>query len=106
MYSDVEIIKMVPKKCFMPSPKVDSAVIKITPHTAAQYDIEDEKAFFTLVKAAFSQRRKTAVNSIYATLGIPKERVAAALGELSLSADMRAEKLTMEDFAGLGKLLK
>ena len=100
-YGNAEILFEVGRESFMPSPKVDSAVIRITPIADKGYGIDNEKAFFTLVKAAFSQRRKTAVNSVSATLGIPKDKVTEALGELSLDENIRAEKLTMEDFAGL-----
>ncbi len=100
-YGNAEILFEVGRESFMPSPKVDSAVIRITPIADKGYGIDNEKAFFALVKAAFSQRRKTAVNSVSATLGIPKDKVAEALRELSLDENIRAEKLTMEDFAGL-----
>lgn len=100
-YGNAEILFEVGRESFMPSPKVDSAVIRITPIADKGYGIDNEKAFFDLVKAAFSQRRKTAVNSVSATLGIPKDKVTEALRELSLDENIRAEKLTMEDFAGL-----
>lgn len=100
-YGNAEILFEVGRESFMPSPKVDSAVIRIIPIADKGYGIDNEKAFFTLVKAAFSQRRKTAVNSVSATLGIPKDKVTEALRELSLDENIRAEKLTMEDFAGL-----
>lgn len=104
-YGSAKVLFDVGRESFMPSPKVDSAVIKITPYAEPKYDIKDEKAFFALVKAAFAQRRKTAVNSISATLGIPKERVAAALTSLNLDVNIRAERLTMEDFVKLTKML-
>ncbi len=104
-YGNAEILFEVGRESFMPSPKVDSAVIRITPIADKGYGIDNEKAFFALVKAAFSQRRKTAVNSVSATLGIPKDKVTEALRELSLDENIRAEKLTMEDFAGLTKRL-
>jgi 16S rRNA (adenine1518-N6/adenine1519-N6)-dimethyltransferase len=68
--------------------------------------VENEEYFFKLVKAAFSQRRKTAENSISAGLGINKNIVAEALEGAGLERTVRAEKLTMEDFANLEKLLK
>ena len=104
-YGNAEILFEVGRESFMPSPKVDSAVIRITPIADKGYGIDNEKAFFALVKAAFSQRRKTAVNSVSATLGIPKDKVTEALRELSLDENIRAEKLTMENFAGLTKRL-
>ncbi|MBR7072276.1 MAG: 16S rRNA (adenine(1518)-N(6)/adenine(1519)-N(6))-dimethyltransferase RsmA [Eubacterium sp.] len=104
-YGKAEILFDVRRECFMPSPKVDSAVIKITPYTVPKYSVDDEKAFFALIKAAFAQRRKTVVNSVSATLGIPKEKVAEALASLSLDVNIRAEKLTMENFVELSKIL-
>ncbi|MCR5207666.1 MAG: 16S rRNA (adenine(1518)-N(6)/adenine(1519)-N(6))-dimethyltransferase RsmA [Eubacterium sp.] len=104
-YGRAEILFGVGRECFMPSPKVDSAVIRITPYSEPQYKVKDERALFALIKAAFSQRRKTAVNSVSATVGIPKERVLSALESLSLDANIRAEKLTMEDFAKLSEIL-
>ncbi|MBQ3904678.1 MAG: 16S rRNA (adenine(1518)-N(6)/adenine(1519)-N(6))-dimethyltransferase, partial [Eubacterium sp.] len=74
-------------------------------YTVPKYSVDDEKAFFALIKAAFAQRRKTVVNSVSATLGIPKEKVAEALASLSLDVNIRAEKLTMENFVELSKIL-
>ena len=104
-YGDSEILFPVGKESFMPSPKVDSAVIRITLHRERPYAIEDEKRFFSLVKAAFSQRRKTLVNSLSSTAGIPKAQLAEALKALSLPQTVRAENLTMEDFVSLYKAL-
>ena len=104
-YGDSEILFPVGRESFMPSPKVDSAVIRITLHRARAYDIADEKRFFSLVKAAFSQRRKTLVNSLSSTAGIPKAQLTEALAALSLPAAVRAENLTMEDFVSLYKVL-
>ena len=91
----------VGRECFMPSPKVDSEVIKITLYEEPVYKIESEKDFFNLVRAAFSQRRKTLVNSVSSTLGIPKKHLETALFELGLDSSVRAERLTMEDFVRL-----
>lgn len=104
-YGDSELLLNVPRECFMPSPKVDSAVIKICLRDEQIYDVKDKKSFFTLVKASFAQRRKTLVNSISNTVGVPKQRVVDALNELGLDANIRAEKLTMEDFVNLTDLL-
>jgi 16S rRNA (adenine1518-N6/adenine1519-N6)-dimethyltransferase len=68
--------------------------------------VDDEEFFFKLVKAAFSQRRKTAENSISAGLGIPKTQVSEALEKAGLSKTIRAEKMTIEDFATLSQILK
>lgn len=100
-YGEAEMLFEVGRESFMPSPKVDSAVIKIALHRSELYCVNDEKRFFKLVKAAFSQRRKTLVNSISNTLEKSKSDIAGALTELGLDVNIRAEKLTMEDFVNL-----
>lgn len=104
-YSVAEELFFVPRDSFLPPPKVNSAVIKLTLRNEPPVTISDEKNFFRLVKAAFSQRRKTAENSISSGLGMPKDKVAAALQEAGLEKTVRAEKLSMEDFAKLSELL-
>ena len=104
-YGSAEILFEVGRECFMPSPKVDSAVIKITVSKNNRYNINDKKSFFTLVKAAFSQRRKTFVNAVSSSAGISKAELSAALDRLNIEQSVRAEKLTMEDFAALANEL-
>ena len=70
-----------------------------------KFDIDNEKAFFTMIKGAFSQRRKTLVNSLSSTAGISKDKITSALGELGISPTVRAEKMGMEDFVSLYGLL-
>ncbi len=103
---EAELLFNVGRESFMPSPKVDSAVIKITLSKAPNYKIDSEKEFFALVRAAFAQRRKTLINSVSSTLKIPKGRLDTALYELGLDSSVRAEELTMEDFVKLCALLK
>lgn len=104
-YGDAEILFNVGRESFMPSPKVDSAVIKITLRKEPEYIVKNEKQFFSLVKAAFSQRRKTLVNCLSNTLGKSKTDITNALNELGLDNNIRAEKLEMEDFVNLADLL-
>lgn len=104
-YGDSEILFGVGRESFMPSPKVDSAVIKIYIRNEKKYDVNSEEKFFSLVKAAFAQRRKTLTNSLSNTLGKSKDEIVNALNELNLDANIRAEKLTMEDFVNLSNLL-
>lgn len=104
-YAEAEKLFNVSRGCFMPSPKVDSMVIKLTIRKEPLMALSDEEKFFRLIKAAFGQRRKTALNSISSGMGVPKEKVAAALEEAGFSADVRAEKFTMEDFGRLCELL-
>ena len=105
-YGESEILFEVGRESFLPSPKVDSAVIRITLHKEPRYAVDSEKAFFTMVKAAFSQRRKTLVNSLSGTMGIPKSKVLAALDTLSLPGSVRAEQLTMEELVKLYQALQ
>lgn len=104
-YATAEKLFNVSRGCFMPSPKVDSMVIRLDLRKEPLMELSDEKKFFKLVKAAFGQRRKTAVNSISSGMGIAKDTVAAALTEAGFPLDVRAEKFTMEDFKRLCELL-
>lgn len=104
-YSESEKLFFVPRDSFLPPPKVNSEVIQLTVRKEPPVKVENEEFFFKLVKAAFSQRRKTAENSISAGLGINKSIVAEALENAGLERTVRAEKLTMEDFEALSKLL-
>ncbi len=89
----------VSKGSFMPSPKVDSAVIRLDIRKEPAISVSDEKKFFRMVKAAFSMRRKTALNSISAGMGIPKAEVAAAIEKSGLDLNVRAEQMNMEQLA-------
>lgn len=100
-YAEAQKLFDVSRGCFMPSPKVDSMVIKLELRKEKLFDLKDEKKFFRLVKSAFGQRRKTASNSISAGMGIPKDQVIAALERAGFDANVRAEKFTMEDFKRL-----
>ena len=105
-YAEAETLFGVPKGAFTPAPKVDSAVIRLIRRPAPPVDVTDAAAFFRLVKAAFAQRRKTAVNSVSATLGVSKESVANALTSCGLDVNVRAETLSTEDFAALFRALE
>ena len=104
-YGDSKVLFEVGRESFMPSPKVDSAVIKITPNGENRYNVSDEKKFFSVVRAAFAQRRKTLVNSLSHSLGIQKNNITNALSALGLNQNVRAEELTMKDFVNLCDLL-
>ena len=92
---------------FYPAPKVTSAVIRLdvrkTP--AVQVPNGDEAAFFALIRAAFSQRRKTAANAIANGLHLPKAQVLTALQSAGLDERARPEQLTLEDFAKIQQAL-
>ncbi len=104
-YGKSEILFNVGRECFMPSPKVDSSVIKIAVREQPEFEVKNEKQFFSLVKCAFAQRRKTLVNSLSNSLGKSKTDVTNALAELGLASTVRAENLKMEDLVNLTDLL-
>lgn len=105
-YSDANKLFDVSAGSFMPAPKVDSSVIRMDLRDKPPVEITDEKFFFSVVKAAFGQRRKTAVNSLSAGLGISKSDVANAIEECGFDQNMRAETLTIEELARLSEALK
>lgn len=106
-YADAEVLFDVKRDCFTPSPNVDSCVIRLKVRKEPPVKVSDEEFFFKMVKAAFSQRRKTASNGISSGMGIAKDRVAEALSLSGLSPTVRAEALTMEELAALSdNLLK
>ena len=96
-YASGEILFDVPRESFMPSPKVDSVVIKLVLNDEDKYQIENKKKFFSLVKCAFAQRRKTALNSISNTMGVSKQKITEIFTELGLEINIRPEKLTMQN---------
>lgn len=102
-YAKPEIVANVPPNCFMPRPNVGSAVIRLTRHEQPVVDVKDEKLMFRIIRASFNQRRKTLVNGIGNAADIPysKEQVAKALEALGMSATIRGEALTLQEFAAL-----
>ena len=100
-YAEPEILFQVSRGSFMPAPNVDSAVIRLRIRRTSPVEVADEPFFFRVVRAAFAQRRKTAVNSIANTLGRSKQAVAAAFDAAGVPQNARAEALTLEDFAAL-----
>lgn len=104
-YSEPKKLFNVSKNSFMPAPKVDSSVIKMDIRSAPPVGAEDEKFFFSVVKSAFGQRRKTAVNSLSSGLGISKEIISAALAECGFEPTVRAETMTMEQFCDLSNCI-
>ena len=100
-YSKASKLFDVSRGSFMPSPNVDSAVIRLDILSEPPITVSDENFFFSMVRAAFSQRRKTASNGISAGIGIPKATIIEALEAAELSPTVRAEALNMEQ---LGKL--
>lgn len=99
-YSKSNIIIDVPKDNFMPVPEVDSCVIKLDILNEPPVILKDKKRFFRLVKAAFSQRRKTINNSL-ASGEFSKDKVLNTLNKLGIDAKLRAEDLSIQDFANI-----
>ena len=102
-YAEPKIVANVPPNCFMPRPKVGSAVIRPTRHQNPPVTTLDEKLMFRLIRASFNQRRKTLSNSLKNSQELPysKEEVEAAITECGLPLNIRGEALTLEQFARL-----
>lgn len=101
-FAHAEKLFDVSRGSFTPSPNVDSAVIRLTLHNSPQCTPAEEKRLFSLVRAAFGQRRKTLSNSL-AGAGIPKAELPRLLEAAGISPTARAEQLTLDDFIRLTK---
>ena len=106
-YAQPYLVAKVPPNCFMPRPKVGSAVIRLTRYAQPPVQVDDEKKMFRLVRASFNQRRKTLVNGLNNSPEVhaTREAVLAALEQMGLSPTVRGEVLTLEQFAQLSNLL-
>ncbi len=106
-YAKPYIVANVPPNCFMPRPKVGSAVIRLAKYQQPKIEVSNEKLMFQLIRASFNQRRKTLQNGIknFSELNFSKEQVAEALEQMEVSASVRGEALTLEQFAHLSNLL-
>ncbi|SBW03929.1 Ribosomal RNA small subunit methyltransferase A [uncultured Eubacteriales bacterium] len=103
-----ELLFDVPPECFLPAPKVTSSVIRMVPRSVPPAEVEDEKAFFQVVKAAFAQRRKTLLNGLTSAYGsrFTKDELRDVIQTCSLHADVRGERLGIPEFAALARHLK
>ncbi len=106
-YAKPEIVANVPPNCFMPRPKVGSAVIRLTRYQEPPVFTVDEKLMFALIRASFNQRRKTLVNGLLNSPEIvyTKEQIQTALEEQNLSLSVRGETLSLQQFAELSNSL-
>lgn len=106
-YAEPYIVANVPPNCFIPRPNVGSAVIRLTRHKTPPVDVQDAKLMFKLIRASFSQRRKTLQNGLNNSPEIPfsKEQIVEAIESLGVSATVRGEALTLEQFAALANFL-
>ena len=102
-YAEPYIVANVPPNCFMPRPKVGSAVIRLTRHKEAPVKTVDEKLMFRLIRASFNQRRKTLANSLKNSpeLSFTKEEIQDAIAACGFKEGVRGEALILADFAAL-----
>ena len=107
-YAKPEIVVNVPPSCFMPQPKVGSAVIRLTRHAQPPVDVDDEKLMFQVIRGSFNQRRKTLANGLNNYGGIPlsKELIQESIEELGVPVNIRGEALTLGQFARLSNIIK
>ena len=105
-YADVTSIVSVGRECFYPVPKVDSVVLRLDIREECPVKVLDEDLFFRCIKAGFTQRRKTLLNSLTSLGDYDKTQIAEALDKAGIEHERRAESLTMEEFAALADSLK
>lgn len=104
-YSVPEKIFRVSPGSFVPQPKVESEVIRLNIRKTPAVDVAEPDKMFALVRAAFAQRRKTFANSVSAVTGISKELLNSVLTDLNIPITVRAERLTLENFARISESL-
>jgi len=107
-YAEPYIVANVPPNCFMPRPKVGSAVIRLTRHVKRPVEVEVEELMFRVIRASFNQRRKTLLNGLKndSQLGFTKEEILEAIRRCGLPETVRGEALTLSQFAELSNILK
>ena len=106
-HAQCELLFEVPPDCFLPAPKVTSAVVQLTPRSVTPVEGSPD-AIFAVVKAAFAQRRKTLLNGLSAAYGsrFSKDRLRQLMADCGLPENVRGEQLGLEQFAALAKLLQ
>ena len=106
-YAEPYIVANVPPNCFMPRPRVGSAVIRLTCHKQPPVEVKDEKLMFDIIRASFNQRRKTLANGLKNSdkLKYSREEIEEAIQSLGKGASVRGEALTLEEFAALSNRL-
>lgn len=104
-YAKPEMLFSVSAGSFMPAPKVDSAVLRLNILKEPVIDVSDENKFFSVVKAAFSQRRKTLANALSSGLSMPKAEINELLAKSGVLANARAEQLGLKDFESIANNL-
>ena len=106
-YAKPYIVANVPPNCFMPRPKVGSAVIRLERYNNPPVSVENEALMFRIIRASFNQRRKTLANGLKnsAELDFTKDEIEQAVGRLGRGASVRGEALRLEEFANLSNIL-
>lgn len=106
-YAKPYIAANVPPNCFIPRPKVGSAVIRLERYDSPPVAVKDEKQMFQIIRASFNQRRKTLANGLKNSpeLDFTKEEIEAAIAKLGKGAGIRGEMLNLEEFAELSNYL-
>ena len=106
-YARPYIVANVPPNCFMPRPKVGSAVIRLERYEEPPVQVEDEHLMFRIIRASFNQRRKTLVNGLVNSpeISFGKEEIISAVEKLEKGASVRGEALTLEEFAALSNFM-
>ena len=106
-YAKPEIVVNVPPSCFMPQPKVGSAVIRLTRHENPPVDVDNEKLMFQVIRASFNQRRKTLANWLnnFGSFSLGKEEILKSIEELGVPVNIRGEALSLEQFAKLSNII-
>ena len=100
-YADSENVRIVDKSYFIPEPSVESEVINLKIRENPPVNVNNEELFFKLIKIAFMQRRKTLVNSLSNSGFIEKNKIIEILKQLNINENIRAEKLSIQDFANI-----
>ena len=100
-YTEPSVVTNVPASLFVPPPKVDSAVLRLKIRENPAVHVTDEKMFFRVVKAAFSQRRKTLLNCLCSNFSFPKEEMSALLEGIGITPSRRGETLSLQEFADI-----
>jgi len=100
-YATPEIVDFVPASSFFPSPKVDSAILRISRRGDQKSDAVDEKEFFRLVNIGFASKRKTLSNNISAGYRIDKKKAADIISSIGLNENVRAQELSVADWRKL-----
>lgn len=104
-FAHVELVTQVSKEVFYPPPKVDSSVLRLEIYKDKPVETVDREMFFRVIKAGFSMRRKTLLNSLCSLKGISKEKIREILSQSGIDEKRRAETLSVEEFSKISDLI-